>query len=265
MRYRTTNPEDTSALTALWLNCFEEKREAAESFFKRNINTYHGYAAENDGSIVAALYLLDAVLDGERAHYLCGAATRRDCRNRGVMTALIRFALDDARARGDVYSLLLPADEGLYRFYARLGYEATCTAFSREFTCGEARQTPRGEADTDRLQRVRMRNKFLFWNNNQIRFAEEYYGCYGVKSLESEGAFALYEQDGCEAEVFYAVFNDIEELKRLLSARGVRRFNLTGGGADPLFTGQPPLRCGMIKPLTDKKAPKGIYIGLTLS
>ena len=40
----------------------------------------------------------------------------------GIMAALIGHALKDAADRGDRYSLLLPADEPLYRYYARFGY-----------------------------------------------------------------------------------------------------------------------------------------------
>lgn len=266
MEYRRSKTEDVPQLLALWLTCFSEKEEAAELFFKRNLSYTRGYLAADKGNPIAALYLVDCTLCGKRAHYLCGAATLPQYRKRGVMSALIQYALTDAKQRGDSYSVLLPANDGLYDFYARLGYQPKCTACTVTVACDEAADgIPTGTPDFQRLQAECNQDKFLLWNNSFIQFAKDYYACYGVHSIQSENAFALYEQNGDFAEVFYAIYNDIKELKTLLSEKGVRRFSLTGGGENPLFQHAERVACGMIRPLGQDSVPDEIFIGITLS
>ncbi len=165
--FSKTDKTDLPALKALWLTCFEEDERAAELFFERTMSFTHAYKATENGEFIAAVYLVGCTLNGRQAHYLCGAATRPDCRNRGVMSGLIRFALDDAKNRGDVFSVLFPADEGLYRFYSRLGYLAKCTARTRRLTradLGDTQNPGCGTPDTDVLQKlssVRSKNRSL--------------------------------------------------------------------------------------------------------
>ncbi len=47
--------EDINELKALWLSCFDDSPEAADLFFERNKNTYHAYAATENGKIVSAI------------------------------------------------------------------------------------------------------------------------------------------------------------------------------------------------------------------
>ncbi len=54
-----------------------------------------------------------------------------------------------------------------------------------------------------------------------------------MQVLQNERLLALYEQDGDRAEVFYAIYRHLEELKDLLCRRGVRRFSLTGSAGNP--------------------------------
>ena len=262
--YRLMLPSDVETLKSLWLKCFNDKEEAAELFFKRNINYTHGYVAADGDIIVSAVYLIDCKLCGKPAHYLCGAATMPEYRNRGIMTGLIEFALNDAEIRGDCYSVLLPADEGLYDFYAKLGYLEGCSACRREFQCySDTAITLSEEPDYQILQKCSADN-FLIWNNSYIKFAEEYYACYGIKALKSKNAFALLEQDGESAEVFYAIYNSMSELNKILVSEGIKRFWLIGSAYNPVFTDTEPKRCGMIKPLNSSKVLNDVFIGIGL-
>ena len=266
MRCRAIRQSDLPCLAALWLRCFEEKEEAVNLFFERNLLYTHAYLAEEDGAVIAAVYLIGCQLGGKPSHYLCGAATDPAYRRRGVMSALIDFALRDAVDRGDCYSVLLPANEGLYRFYARLGYADGGAVCSKAYTAQPSKEQFADAPGTEALQRRCGGDKFLLWNNDNIQFAIEYYACYGAQVLRTDRLLALYEQDGDRAEVFYALYQHLEELKDLLYRRGVRRFTLTGSAGNPDLQGCEPLVCGMVKPLQpDLPEQRGVYIGLTLS
>lgn len=261
--YRICTDRDIPALKAIWLSCFEEREDAAELFFKRNKSAFHAYACEKDGRIVSALYLIDCSLNSESAHYLCGAATLPDYRGQGLMSALIEYALDDAKRRGDRYSLLLPASESLYGFYARFGYQPACAVKSAILETDTARSTD-GTPDLQRLQKECFRQNFLIWDGAFIRFAASYYACYGARTVQSENAFAIYESDGDLAEVYYAVSNDIGALKALLNKNGISRFSLTGAADCPLFDGEIKKPFGMILPLCNDRIPDNVFIGITL-
>ena len=262
--YKSMLPNDVETLKRLWLKCFYDKEEAAELFFIRNKNYTHGYVAADGDIIVSAVYLIDCNLCGKSAHYLCGAATLPEYRNRGIMTELIKFALADAKKRGDCYSVLLPANEGLYGFYAKLGYSEGCTSCRSFFECEPAAESvDNAEPDYFELQKCSA-DKFLLWNKNYIEFARDYYACYGVKNVTGKNAFALFEQKGDTAEVFYAIYNSISELNLLLSSKGIKRFWLTGSASNPLFKKAEPIIRGMIKPLCGSNAPHDVFIGITL-
>lgn len=264
MIYRQMNARDIPALSELWLSCFEESREAVELFFKRNLSYTHGYLAGYENRPVAALYLIDCTLCGKKAHYLCGAATLPEYRGKGIMSALVEFALSDAKLRGDSFSTLMPADDGLYRFYSRLSYSPNGSAASVKLSA-EQNETAQGKPDIEQLQTTCYKDNFLLWNKQFVDFAARYYSCYGTRVLKSRNVLAFCEQDGEHADVFYAVYNDIKELKALLFQNGVRQFRLIGGAENPLFQNAEPFRCGMIRALNNAPLPNHFYIGITLS
>lgn len=264
--YRTIRRDDLPVLLRLWLSCFDEKPEAARLFLERNLSYTHGYLAECGGEVAAAVYLIDCELTDKPSHYLCGAATLPRYRGRGIMTELIRFALADAAARGDCFSVLMPAEGSLCGFYARMGYQPAGRACRTELETVGGVCTLTGEPDFEIMQRSCFKDKFLLWNKNYLSFARDYYACYGVKSLQNEGVFALYEKRGTDGDVIYAVFNDIKELKMLLYAEGIRRFTLTGSAGQAVFEGCKPFACGMARSLKPELAlPDSVYIGVSLN
>ena len=268
INYRKIRNDDLPLLLELWLSSFEEKTEAAELFFERNLSYTHGYLAADGENIAAALYLVDCRLCGKPAHYLCGAATKSSFRRRGIMTELIEFALSDASARGDTYSVLLPANRGLYDYYGKRGYILSGSVSRIELDTADFGFAPDYQAEPclNELQRVCLKDKFLLWNKEYLLFARDYYSVYGVNCLQSSGVFALYQPNGSSADVFYAVYNDIKELKQMLFNEGVYRFTLTGCAEQPLFSGVPSHTCGMIRPLQNGvEAADSVFIGITLS
>ena len=133
--FRKAEQADLLKLKALWAEVFDEAEKAVDLFFDKTQDFIHGYLAEENGEPVSALYLLDGSVNGKKAHYLCGAATKSNHRRRGIMGGLLEYSLTDAKNRGDVYSLLYPANSGLYNFYAKFGYTARCKSVSSLYSC----------------------------------------------------------------------------------------------------------------------------------
>ena len=260
---RSSTCGDLPGLKKLWLSCFDERPDAAELFFSRNKNAFHAYVCESDGTLVSALYLIGCILNGSRAHYLCGAATLPEYRGRGLMSELIAFALRDAEKRGDRYSLLLPANESLYGYYARFGYLPTCAVKSAVISTDTDRESLGGSPNLQALQ-ASCNGNSLIWEDAFIRFAALYYGCYGASAAQSANAFAIFQPDGDFAEMIYAVYQSTDDLKALMLDEGVKSFRLTGAADDPRFDGELSKPFGMLRPLCGDPPPENAYIGITM-
>lgn len=270
IKFEKNNYGDVPKLKELWIDIFGEKLEAAELFFKRCVDFTPFYTAKAENEPVSMLFLINAELNGKKAHYLCGAATSEKYRRLGIMGALIEYALDDARKNGDVYSLLFPAGESLYGYYERFGYNPLCTAEKTEFSreqlekfsgCREETVS----SDTEELQKITFKNNFLLQNNKFLSFASEYYGVYGCKTLKSKNCFAIADIDGAAADVFYSLYSDFSILaKKLLEETDAERFVFTGKSGN--FKNSQTEKHGMIKSLDNTaEIPNDVYIGITLS
>ena len=270
---RKARNADLPSLKTLWSDVFGESAEAVDLFFKRNLSCLHSYIAGYNGQPVAAVHLIDGTVNGKKAHYLCGAATKPEWRRRGIMSRLIEYALDDAKSRGDVYSLLYPANEGLYGFYSKLGYEPRCKAAARCFSrkeleaCDFSGVISEEKPDFEALQNQCYKNNFLLQNNDFTAFAIEYYKLYGTGVVFSRNCLAFYEESLGTAQVFYCVYNDIKELKALLlKESGAEEFVFHSKPGAPGFNGGVSENAGMARLLGDGEAlPGNIYIGITLS
>lgn len=90
--------------------------------------------AEQQGVVVGMCQLLvfrHLQARGGRCAELESVHVRADCRARGIGSALVRAAVDEARARG-CYRVQLTSNarrDGAHRFYRRLGFEPSHVGF----------------------------------------------------------------------------------------------------------------------------------------
>ena len=275
LNFEKNKSEYIPLLKKLWLDCFEEKSEAVDLFFNRCLDFTSIYTASIEDKPVAMLYLVHSTLNDKKAHYLCCAATSLDYRNLGIMGRLIEYALKDSSKNGDVYSLLLPANEKLYGYYERFGYKPLCTARKAVFTREElirfaennqSKRTSVNSYNYEELQRLCLKDNFLLQNNNFISFASAYYSLYDCKTVKSENCFALFEEENCTAKVFYSIYDSFYTLAEILiNNSNAKRFVFTGKADDKLYKNSINEKYGMIKSLkNNEKIPENTYIGITL-
>ena len=111
---------------ALWKLCFGDSDSFLDLFFSKKYKPQNNSFIRKDGKVVSALQRLPyrmsyAGLDVAVA-YVAGASTLPEQRGRGLMTQLLAEAHECMYREGKVFSLLIPANEGLIDFYARSGY-----------------------------------------------------------------------------------------------------------------------------------------------
>ena len=210
---------DLPALKTLYLDCFDESKAAAEVMFGSVLDVSCAYAAVTCGEIVSALYLLpcEIALDGKtaKAHYLMGACTAHEYRGRGIMKELIAYALDDAKRRGDVFSILEPASESLYDYYAKIGYKEAFHSSVTDCDIDRIGKMSKKSLETCHLTKssfdiwqslrfnicMSIRGSVL-WHSPHLSACAAVNKCYGGGVLGCEHGYAFYTADE------YGVFVD---------------------------------------------------------
>jgi len=284
-------------ITDLWLSCFAERREAVDLFFAVHYHPKNTLVLKVSERIVAMVHMLpgEIITDAGRqqAHYIYAAATHSAFRGQGLMGQLMARAAEEGAARGDYYAFLLPADPGLYDFYAKHGFvrffkTAFCEFSRRELkNAGYAPSTAAARANvtpralrTTRDSCVAVSPGSAVWSEQAIDYAVRVTKLYGgqLVTTHSEGrlAYALCSAvaDGrCEVQEFAASPGDEASLcAAIVDSVPAEHFRFRLPTHRTLLgrVGQ-PLDFGMIKPLTAAAAQSSLftvastpYLGLTL-
>lgn len=126
---RFADGSDFDALKEIWHICFGDGYEYIDKFFNERLESV--LLCETEGKIVSALHLLECeCVISERSYsalYIYAAATLPEHRGRGYMGEIINYA---KRSLPCDFLLLAPAEETLFDYYKRFGFER---AFKNEF------------------------------------------------------------------------------------------------------------------------------------
>lgn len=130
MEYRSARPEDVPGLKRLWERCFGDDPAFIDRFFAHLFRPEHMAVCAMDGMPVSMVAFLPCRLRGAGADlpcaYLYAMATDPARQGRGLGQALLRFAHSYGREQGWRGLTLVPADQGLFQFYAKAEFQ---TAF----------------------------------------------------------------------------------------------------------------------------------------
>ena len=109
----------------LWQLSFGDSDEFLDRYFDRLYREEDVLLAEDEGTAIGHLQFPELTLSlGEEtlpAGYVVAVCTHPDYRGKGIMRPLLHEALRREKARGDAVSVLLPAEEWLYRYYTSVG------------------------------------------------------------------------------------------------------------------------------------------------
>ena len=205
---RFAEPGDRARLMELWALIFGDSPETIEGYFARRHADENMLVFIEGGILCGMLSMLPLTLvsgDAEYpARYVYAVATDPAFRGRGIATDLLLRAHDEMIARGDVASVLVPASESLFGYYAKRGYR---TAFSMDVETFDAAALPPfpaggafaccapGEYARLRDAAFSRRGLYARWDENAVAFACE--GMNLTKLTLGDGAgCALWERDG---------------------------------------------------------------------
>lgn len=123
------NADSTPLVKSMWKECFNDTEEFVDLYFNEKYEEQNTLIYWVDNKAVASLQMLsykirfyDQILP---IYYLAGLCTLPDYRNQGIMGKLIYKSFDVMRERKIPLSILIPAEEWLYSYYNKFGFEET--------------------------------------------------------------------------------------------------------------------------------------------
>ena len=113
--------EDIPALRALWKEAFSDTDDFLDLFFREAFAPERALAVKEGNAVLAALYWFDCICEKAPCVYVYAVATKKEHRGKGICRFLMAKLHQEMDSLGKS-AVLVPADEGLRPFYARLGY-----------------------------------------------------------------------------------------------------------------------------------------------
>lgn len=114
---------------ALWKLCFDDTDEFVNLYFEQRYKDEINVDIRQDGKIVAALQMIPYPMTfcGTiiSTAYISGACTHPDYRRQGLMRRLLKEAHRRMFQEGKLLSVLIPANDSLFDYYANEGYAPT--------------------------------------------------------------------------------------------------------------------------------------------
>lgn len=171
----------------LWQQAFGDTEEAANYYFSHLHQNANMLIDTENGSLAAMLTMLPLELHHNgrvcNARYIFAVATDEKYRSRGISTRLIEYAHDYMANNGADFSVLTPASETLFDFYAKRGYERAFFVNKRSVSVCCAREIAQkcklspcnaGEYYDIRMTSCKNGTAFAAWNIDMLAKIMEY-------------------------------------------------------------------------------------------
>lgn len=209
------------SLARLWHTVFGDEYGFIELVFKSEYDDCVLCFAELENErAVSAFYLIENTLKFEgrtfRGYYLYAAATLPECRGRGLMSSLIKQALEYCRQSGCDYVSLVPSEESLYSYYSRFGFLTAmyrCEALSK----GDGASflsLPELTAEAALEMRNGFEGNIISFSESAFSYAADCLYYYGHRFYALNGSsYLLCSAEGDFAELFSAKADPDEGLK----------------------------------------------------
>lgn len=128
-------------LIALCDRCFGDGIPYTQMMFRYLFAPENMLVYLSEGKPVAMMFFLPCQLQGEDktipCHYIYAACTDKEYRGRGLMSQMLEEVARLGAARGQAYSILVPAEESLFDYYGQRGYRTDFYRLHTGLTAGD--------------------------------------------------------------------------------------------------------------------------------
>ena len=190
---RIATQADRPVLNDLWQQAFGDGPEFSNFVFDKFAGFDHTYVEDQGGQIAASACAVPVTLGARRGVYLYGLNTRAELRGKGIMRTLMQTLEQQLVSDGAAFTVLVPANEPLFGFYEKLGYEALIT---HRIVKKEVKPNLWVKADFDTLTAPRLaaaREQFL--PHPYVAFAAQPHAAM-VQNLYTSGATTVQTEQG---------------------------------------------------------------------
>lgn len=254
---RLARPQDQGALACLWQTCFGDPVAFAEDFFRQTAPMT--FLADEGGAPVSMVCALPTQFIDEAgeiwpAAYLYAVCTAPGFRGRGLSTALLTFALDALRKKGVAYAALVPAEEGLFRFYEKQGFSTVFFNSTYEVPAGGRAQITPLTADGYRnLRQMQLYGDFISYGLPLLQWQKS---CGALCRVETPTHIccAAAEKRGNVLHIKELLPDCPEAAAALAASMGCTAARVCTAGEDRPF--------GMVRSLSGAPLPAMAYLGL---
>lgn len=200
MEFKTADKKDVPELKALWKDIFKDDDGYIDLFFKYKMKPEYTFVAKEKGEITGVVYSVYAplVLNDRTeigALYMCGICTKPEYRGKNIASTLINKCFEFAKENNIDLCYLIPANQGLFDFYEKLGFEKA-TYINKKEVEAEYCKMPEYNKGFDKLLIECYSNFDMPFkplrNESEFRYISE---CYSDVLRFEEGYIVLDEDD----------------------------------------------------------------------
>ena len=240
---------DIPSLKALWKEAFLDTDDFIDLFFSLAFSEENSLSVYDNGELVASLYWFDGKVGDKKAAYIYGVATKKAQRGKGYSTALLKKCHELLKSEGYSAAILVPADEGLFNFYGRLGYRACCPIDSREYASAEEKIDFQ---KIDANEYLTLRNRYLpqntlIFDNQRLQFLAS------ITDFYKSDSFIFAKNNNPDALSIIEFFGDEKLISSVVGALGFEKGLVRSYGKSRFFA--------MYLPLTEDFETSPEYLG----
>lgn len=229
---------DIENISAIWRMAFSDSDEYINLFLANLYSPENTIVSRECGVVVSMAFLIPAqlVVGGRpySAYYFYAAATHPKYRRRGHMEKVINSAKAVAKERGIDFIVLVPAEEYLFDYYSKFGFETKFNKKVVHYTRSElkALATEPDLSEAFKLNVFETRQTsfgfkdFFNWGEAALKYAMmEHTYCSGSIAFTSDG-YAMYNmgKDTVYVKEMCTLSDPSELFKMLLLEDGAEKF-----------------------------------------
>ena len=234
----------------LWREAFGDPEGFIEAFFQTGFSFTRCRALEEKGQLAAALYWFDCQWNEKKLAYIYGVATAKAFRGKGLCRKLMEDTHRHLQKNGYDSAVLVPASEGLFAMYEKMGYRGFSPMEKREIPAsGKIAVYPIDTTKYSDLRRQRLPEGGILQEGDTLSFLASYARFYTA----GDAVFcAVREEDTLYIQEF---FGDPEKIPAIAASLGAEKASARlPGGSKPF---------AMYKNFTQEDAMPG-YFGIAL-
>ncbi len=253
MNCERAKKNDLPALTVLWQTCFGDSEADIRRFWEAafdKIQVYHVREGKKSLAMLCVLptQLVDECGGSRSCGYFYAVCTAPEARGKGLCAKLMQYAEKNC---GFACAALVPAEESLFEFYQKLGYQTTFYHKKYSVSAEKGAKITKASPEVYRsIRELQLYGDFISYEEWLLPLAGELY-----RIETDEGVFcACAVKLGNTLEIKELLPDEPKAAAAIAAHLGCERANVCTDGGEAPF--------GMCKALKNQPLPHHAYLAL---